>query len=96
MKDKDVIIGIILGLISVVLGTLFSVLIVSITQNSLFSYTLSNYWNTGNMWGMIALGSLMNLGLFFLFLQKDQDNRSKGILIATILTALTVYIIYLF
>lgn len=96
MKDKNVIVGFILGILGVTVGTSISAFIVSIIQNASFSYTFSNYWNTGNIWGMIALGSLINLGLFFWFLNKDQDNRAKGILYATLLAAVSVYIIYLF
>ncbi len=51
----------------------------------------------GDLYGkVLSLAAIPNLFVFFIFIKKKQDNRAKGVLIATILTALTTLIIKFF
>lgn len=43
----------------------------------------------GDLYGqIITLGAVANIFVFFVYLKKNQENRAKGVLLATILTAL--------
>jgi hypothetical protein len=39
---------------------------------------------------LLALGALLNLAAFFGFLKLKRDNRARGVLMATVLTALVI------
>ncbi|TCP21899.1 hypothetical protein EV195_11512 [Tenacibaculum skagerrakense] len=45
---------------------------------------------------VITLAALPNLFVFFIFLKKKQDYRAKGVLIATIVTALVTFALKFF
>ena len=48
----------------------------------------------GKLFGkVIGLAAIPNLFVFFVFLKKKQDYRAKGVLIATIITALIMLIL---
>ncbi len=47
----------------------------------------------GNLEGkVLSLAAIPNLFVFFVFLKKKQDHRAKGVLLATILIAITTLI----
>lgn len=47
----------------------------------------------GNLEGKIlSLAAIPNLFVFFIFLKKKQDRRAKGVLLATILIAITTLV----
>ena len=47
----------------------------------------------GHLYGkVISLAAIFNLFVFFIFIKKKQDNRAKGVLLATILIALITLI----
>ncbi|QNM85643.1 hypothetical protein H9W90_00530 [Polaribacter pectinis] len=51
----------------------------------------------GKLYGkVLSLAAIPNLFVFFIFIKKKQDNRAKGVLIATILIALTTLILKFF
>ena len=48
----------------------------------------------GNLYGTIlSLAALPNLFVFFVFIKKKQDYRARGVLMATILTALVTFVL---
>ncbi|CAI8284777.1 MAG: Uncharacterised protein [Polaribacter sp. SA4-10] len=48
----------------------------------------------GNLFGkVLSLAAVSNLFVFFVFIKKNQDNRAKGVLLATILIALTTLVL---
>jgi len=48
----------------------------------------------GNLYGpVISLAALPNLFVFFIFIKKKQDYRARGVLMATILTALLTFVL---
>ena len=50
----------------------------------------------GNLYAqVIALSAIPNLFVFFIFLKKKQDYRARGVLIATMLTALITFVLKL-
>ena len=85
MARKEVLIGLLSGLLTNFVGTSLCVLIISSFKNLSFVNTLSFYLNNNLLWMPLALGALPNLLVFFLFLKKDEERKAKGVLIATFL-----------
>jgi len=96
MIRKEVFIGFVLGIISNTIGLLLCTYIVAIVKDLSFSYTLSLYYKSSNLWMLITLGALPNLAVFFGLLQINRDYRAKGVLLATFIAAISSYLIYFF
>ena len=60
-------------------------------------YSFHETWqmiHDGNLYGkVLSLAAIPNLFVFLVFIKKKQDNKAKGVLLATILTALTTLIL---
>ena len=51
----------------------------------------------GNLYAQVlSLAALPNLFVFFVFIKKKQDYRARGVLMASILTALVTFVLKLF
>lgn len=84
---KEIAIGFIVGIIVNTIGTVLYILLfsdLSITE------TFEAAIQQGHVGSLLALGAILNLIAFFLFLRIKRDNRAKGVLIATILTAFVI------
>ncbi|TMM59483.1 hypothetical protein FEE95_08690 [Maribacter algarum] len=87
MHKKELLIGFAVGIIANTIGTLLYILLFSdlgITE------TFQAAIQQGHLGSLLALGAILNLVAFFLFLRIRRDNRAKGVLIATIITALVI------
>jgi len=48
----------------------------------------------GNLYGkVLSIAAIPNLFVFFIFIKKKQDQRARGVLLATILIAITTLIL---
>ncbi|MBU2948762.1 hypothetical protein [Zobellia uliginosa] len=84
---KELAIGFIVGIIANTVGTLLYILLFSeFGINETFQAAVQQ----GHIGSLLALGAILNLIAFFGFLRIRRDNRAKGVLIATILTALAI------
>ena len=60
-------------------------------------YETIDFIKEGKLYGKVhSLAAIPNLFVFFVYLKKKQDARAKGVLMATILIALTTLIIKFF
>ncbi len=84
---KELLIGFFVGIIANVIGTLLYILIFS--EFGIVE-TYHAAVEQGHIGSLLALGAILNLVAFFLFLRIRRDNRAKGVLIATIVTALVI------
>lgn len=84
---KEIIIGFLVGIIANAIGTTLYILLFSELG---IKETFEAAIQQGHVGSLLALGALLNLISFFLFLRIKRDNRAKGVLIATILTALVI------
>ncbi|MDC6405369.1 MULTISPECIES: hypothetical protein [Maribacter] len=84
---KELIIGFLVGIIANTLGTLAYIVLFSDLS---ISETYQAAVSQGHVGSLLALGAILNLIAFFGFLRIKRDNRAKGVLIATILTALLI------
>jgi hypothetical protein len=87
MKNKEVVIGIIVGIIANTVGTLLYILLFSEMN---ISDTFSAAVQQGHVGSLLALGAVLNLVAFFGFLRLKRDHRARGVMIATVLTALLI------
>ena len=93
MIKKEIIIGLITGFIANISGLVLAILflndnpsIIEIVVKSFEERLLSK---------LISLGAIMNLFIFFVYIKKRQENRAKGVLMATIIIAIITIILNL-
>ncbi|MDC0637419.1 MAG: hypothetical protein P8O93_00425 [Flavobacteriaceae bacterium] len=91
---KKIFTGFIVGLISNALGVMACTLIIALIKNTTFSDTWLRYAQTDGLWMVLSLGALPNLPVFFEFLRRKQEYEARGVLMVTIITALTTYFMY--
>ncbi|CAZ95242.1 hypothetical protein Q4603_08070 [Zobellia galactanivorans] len=84
---KELAIGFLVGIIANTIGTLLYILLFS---DFGIAETFEAAIQQGHIGSLLALGAILNLIAFFGFLRIRRDNRAKGVLIATILTALAI------
>ena len=84
---KEVFIGFIVGLIANSFGTLLYILIFSdLGIMDTFQAAITQ----GHLGSLLALGAILNLVAFFGFLRIKREHRARGVMIATLLTALII------
>ena len=84
---KEIVIGFLVGIIANTIGILLYILLFSdLGINETFQAAIQQ----GHVGSLLALGAILNLIAFFLFLRIRRDHRAKGVLLATILTALVI------
>lgn len=86
-RKKEVVIGFVVGIIANTLGTLLYI--------QLFSkYSIAETYQVaveqGHVGSLLALGAILNLVAFFGFLKLKRDARAKGVLMATLVSALVI------
>ncbi len=86
---KEVFIGLIIGLLANIAGSYLYIYFFSVynleetIQHALVKDVLGN---------IIALGALLNLFVFFIFIKKNQIYRARGVVFATVVSALIILI----
>jgi len=91
---KEILIGVVVGLICNAIGVLVCTFIVSKVKGLEFESTFNLYYRSSNLWMLITLGALPNLAAFFGFLKINREYRARGVLLATFAAAITAYLIY--
>lgn len=84
---KELLIGFAVGIIANTVGTLLYIILFS---DMGIQETIEAAKEQGHMGSLLALGAILNLVAFFGFLKIRRDQRARGVLIATLLTALIV------
>lgn len=86
-KKKEIAIGFAVGVIANTIGTLLYIVLFSDMD---IANTIKAAKEQDHMGSLLALGAILNLLAFFGFLKIRRDQRAKGVLIATLLTALII------
>lgn len=90
MHKKDIIIGFLIGVLVSIIGiTLFSVFI-GINLNLPFEQTLNQGLSTKLLGKRASIGALLNLPVFYYFLNKRKDKIAQGILMSLLIVALVI------
>lgn len=87
MNKKEILIGFAVGVIANTIGTILYILLFS--EMGIVE-TFEAAIQQGHLGSILALGAILNLVAFFGFLRIRRDERAKGVLIATIFTALII------
>ncbi len=90
---KDILIGFGVGLIATVFGLVFAIQIFGTSDD--YGIVIEQAITEGFLTKLMSIGALLNLGAFFLFIKKNQDQRAKGVLIATVLVLISTLVIKL-
>lgn len=94
MNKKQILIGILSGFIANIVGIITSVIVLFQEFNiSSIVKIINNSISDNFITKLISLGAIVNLVVFFIYLKYNYDERARGVLIATLITAiLTIYI----
>lgn len=88
-KNKEILIGFIVGIIANTFGTLLYILMFSDLG---IADTFNAAVSQGHIGSLLALGAILNLIAFFGFLRIKRDLRARGVMLATLVTALVILI----
>jgi hypothetical protein len=91
MVKKEVVIGLLIGLIANAIGLFISATLLGNEDD--FVSVLKTASAQGFLGKLISLGAVLNLIAFFIFIKKKQDYRARGVLLATIFVALFTFIL---
>lgn len=86
---KEIIIGIVTGLIANALGIYLYILAFSKDN---FDITIQKSMAEGYFGKIVTLGAILNLVAFFIYIKKRQDYRARGVLLITVIIAVAVMI----
>ncbi|MCX7550861.1 hypothetical protein [Xanthomarina sp. F2636L] len=90
MIKKELLIGAIIGLIANAVGLYFATLIFG--NNADFFNVLKSASSEGILGKLISLGAVLNLIAFFVFIKRKQDYRARGVLLITIIIAVSTFV----
>ncbi len=86
---KEVLIGFIIGLIANLAG---SYLYIYFFSDYSLEETIKNALIQDVFGNIIALGAILNLIVFFIFLKKNQFYRARGVVLATVISAIIILV----
>ncbi|UZO81285.1 hypothetical protein NBT05_02145 [Aquimarina sp. ERC-38] len=89
MIKKEIGIGLLVGIVANSIGILLYILLFS---DYTIKETLMGAYQNGVLGTLIALGAILNLGAFFLFLKNNRPYRARGVLLATLIAAIAIAI----
>lgn len=97
MIKKNVIIGLIVGLIANFIGLFLAATFLGnlSDNNDSFIQVFKAAQAEGFLGKLLSIGAVLNLIVFFVFLKKKQDYKARGVLLATILVAIITFLIKL-
>ncbi|SHI93478.1 hypothetical protein SAMN04487911_10819 [Arenibacter nanhaiticus] len=87
MIKKEILIGFVVGLIANTIGTLAYIVLFS-DFGILETYQAAVA--QGHVGSLLALGAILNLFAFFGFLKLRRDYRARGVMMATLFTAILI------
>ena len=87
---KELITGIIVGLIANIIGLFLVAIILGDTYNFIEAIKIAKA--QGFLTKLISMGAILNLIAFFIFIRKRKDDRARGVLIATIFIAIFTFV----
>lgn len=90
MKKSDVLIGVLIGIASAVIG---SFIFVEAFTGYHYLDGIQTFKAQGLLGKIITLGAIMNLVIFFTLLKFNKDLMARGVILATIiLTVVTLFV----
>ncbi len=90
MVKKELIIGLLVGLLANTIGLIVVATILGNGDD--FTTVIKAAAAEGFLGKLISLGAILNLITFFIFIKKKQDYRARGVLIITIFVAVFTFV----
>jgi hypothetical protein len=84
MQKKDLFIGLLIGIVSAIIGTLLFLLL--FTEFSSLN-DLKIIRQEGILGKVMTLGAILNILVFFFLLQKRKEIMARGVVLATLILA---------
>lgn len=94
MIKKEIFIGFFVGLIANSIGLFISVLFLGNGEDIFIA--LKQSIDEGFFGKLVTIGAILNLVAFFIFIKKKQDYRARGVILATVLAAISTFLINLY
>ena len=94
MIKKEIFIGFFVGLIANCIGLFISVLFLGNGEDIFIA--LKQSIDEGFFGKLVTIGAILNLAAFFIFIKKKQDYRARGVILATVLAAISTFLINLY
>lgn len=94
MSKKELIIGLLVGLLANTVGLILTATLLG--QGDDFTKVITTAFREGFLGKLISLGAILNLISFFIFITKKQDYRARGVLLITACIALVTFFFKLF
>ncbi|AEH00415.1 hypothetical protein [Lacinutrix sp. 5H-3-7-4] len=88
MNKKAIIIGFILGLLTTFIGISIYTLIIGLQLDLSSQVIINKILSTSVLGKRASIGVLLNLPLFYYFLNKKMEDYAKGVLLAIIIIAI--------
>jgi len=86
---KEVFIGLIIGLLANIAGSYLYIYFFSVYN---LEETIQHALAKDVLGNIIALGAILNLFVFFIFIKKNKIYRARGVVLATVISALIILI----
>jgi Mg/Co/Ni transporter MgtE len=86
---KEILIGLLIGLVANISGSYLYIFFFSEYE---LETTVKIALEQDVLGNIIALGAILNLGVFFIFLKKNNYHRARGVILATLLAAMLIAI----
>lgn len=96
MKNKEIIIGVVVGILATAIGTLLYLVYLTYSRDTTLGVLLAREIKYGGIHTDIAWGTALNFLAFYGFLKTDKEEHAKGVMIITVLIALCVMTYRLF
>lgn len=88
MTKKAIIIGFVIGLITTFIGITIYTIIIGLNLDLSFQDITNKIFSTRVLGKRASIGVLLNLPVFYYFLNQKKEDHAKGVLIAIVLVAL--------
>ena len=89
MIKKEIAIGFLVGIAANIAGMF---LYLSLVMQKEFETVIGQASEEGVLGSIIALGAILNFLPFFVFIRKKQNYHARGVLLATIIAAISIFI----
>lgn len=89
MIRREVLIGFIIGLLANIIGIVLYIILFS---KEGIEGTIKSAVNFNFIGKLVSLGAILNLVVFFILIKMNQDNKARGVLLATLLAAIIVIV----
>ena len=91
---KNIFIGILVGIIANAIGLILTATLLGNGDD--FTTVIKAAAEEGFLGKLISLGAVLNLFSFFIFIKRKEDYRARGVLIATVLIAVSTFLFKMF